>query len=167
MDGEKLQTLPEAVAEMVTKEEEEKIIAETPPAYLLKYTLDGEVLVEKKGESIFVHPLKDVDLLPVPDKFKEIHMSEMKMFHSLVRTIKRLHPQRAVPVTRKELFKVGATTKLITQLCEMGYLKEALVDFIDKTGKSTGVRSCYFYTPQGRALIRAKLDPDYAKTGYN
>lgn len=137
------------------------------PSFLLKFTLDGEVLVEKRDGKVFVHPLKDVELLPLPKALTETHMSEIKMFHSLVRTVRKNYPKREVPVTRKELFRSGASPKVIQQLCEMGFLREALVDFMNREGKNTGARACFFYTPQGRALIRAKLDPSYAKTGYN
>lgn len=172
MQEKKIPTLAEATDELERHRQQASPPIEESPvgtasSYLLKYTLDGEVLVEVAGEDLKEHPLKTVILLPVPDMFKETHMSEMKMFHSLVRTIKKSYPTRAVPVTRKELFRSGATTKLIQQLCEMGYLKEALVDFVTKEGRSTGVRSCFFYTPQGRALIRERLDPEYAKTDYN
>jgi len=166
MQEEKIPTLAEAAAAATANDPATEIVAEDAPNYLLKYTLDGEILVEKHGDKFIEHPLKTVELLPMPAAFKELHMSEMKMFHSLVRTVRHNYPKRAVPVTRKELYRSGATQKLVQQLCEMGFLKEALVDFINREGKSTGVRSCFFYTPQGRALIRAKLDPTYAKTDY-
>lgn len=167
-DGEKLPELGEIAA---ASEEPGGLIpelsVEKKPVYLLKFTLDGEVLVEKRNDKVYAHPLKDVELLPLSKAFTETHMSEIKMFHSLVRTVRKNYPKREVPVTRKELFRSGASPKVIQQLCEMGFLRETLVDFVNKEGKNTGARACFFYTPQGRALIRAKLDPSYAKTGYN
>jgi hypothetical protein len=152
--------------------EEEKILdkseEEKPQAqYARKFTLDGEVLVEKKGEQLLEHPLKDVELAGLPPLFREIHMSEIRMFHSLLLTIRKSYPNRVVPITKTELFKSGATTKLIRQLCEMGFLKEDHVALLTSDGKNRGSRVCYFYTPQGRALVRNKIDPNYAKTGYS
>jgi len=137
------------------------------PQYMRKFTLDGEILVEKNGEKFIEHPLKDVDFIGVPSSFKETHMSEIRMYHSLLLTIRKNYPNRMVPVTKKELFKSGATVKLINQICEMGFLKEDIVDLIAPDGKNRGSRACYFYTPQGRALVRNKIDPNYAKTGYS
>jgi hypothetical protein len=90
----------------------------------------------------------------------------MKLFHSLVLTIKKNNPRRDVPVTRKEILRSGADKKLLNELVELGYLKEMIVPLIGIDKKPIGSRACFYYTPQGRALIRAKLNPDYAKTGY-
>ena len=134
--------------------------------FVCKFTIDGEVLVEQKETGDVEHPLKTVDLLPLPSKLKEIHICEMKLFHSLVLTIKKNRPRRTVPVTRSEILNCGAEKKLLNVLVELGYLKEAIIPLVGPGNKSIGSRSCYYYTPQGRALIRAKLDPDYAKTDY-
>jgi hypothetical protein len=69
-------------------------------------------------------------------------------------------------VTRKEIMRSGADKKLLAALVEMGYLRETLIPLVGPGNKPIGSRSCYYYTPQGRALIRAKLDPSYAKTDY-
>ena len=137
--------------------------------FLCKFTIDGEVLVEKRGEEYYQYPLKDVELLPLPPTMKEAHISEMKLFHSLVLTIKKNHPRREVPVTRNEILRSGADKKILNDLVKSGYLKETIVPLVVTSGKvqkNPGSRVCFYYTPQGRALIRAKLDPNYAKTGY-
>lgn len=151
--------------------EEEKSLEQSKEAvpaihYMRKFTLDGEVTVEKNGDVYSEHPLKDVELAGLPPAFKETHMSEIRMFHTLLLTIRKNYPNRMVPITKKELFKSGATTKLIRQLCEMGFLQEEIIAFMAPDGKNKGSRVCYFYTMQGRALVRSKIDPNYAKTGY-
>lgn len=135
--------------------------------FLCKFTIDGEILVEMRDGQYYAYPLKDVDLMPLPSTIKEAHISEMKLFHSLVLTIKKQNPRREVPVTRKEILRSGADSKLLNDLVKAGYLKETIVPLISTDGKTNpGSRACFYYTPQGRALIRAKLDPNYAKTGY-
>lgn len=138
-----------------------------PKHFFCKFTLDGEVLVEKRDGQYFEYPLKDVDLLPLPAAIKQAHINEMQLFHSLLLTIKKERPRREVPVTRKEIIRSGADPKLLNDLVKNGYLKEAIVPLVSSDGKvNPGSRACFYYTPQGRALIRAKLDPNYAKTGY-
>jgi len=152
--------------------EEEKKAPE--PDYARKFTLDGEVLVkiiraptqaEPKGDYV-EYPLKTVELMPLPDGFKEAHVIEMKLFHSLLRTIRKQYPKRVVPITRKEILRSGADSKLLRQLVEFGMLVENYVPILNARGENSGSRACLYYTPQGRALIRAKLDPSYAKTDY-
>ena len=135
-------------------------------AYLIKYTLDGEILVEVVDGNNIEMPLKTVPLTPLPASFREEHLIELKLFHSLVLTVKKNLPKRQVPVTRKEFLKSGASSKLIHQLVTLGFLKEAIIPLLSSSGKNPGSRVCLFYTPQGRALIRERLDPEYAKTDY-
>ena len=155
--------------EILDNTEEPKVELEiTPPikAYLIKYTIDGEVLVEVVDGGNIEKPLKTVHLLSLPASFREEHMIELKLFHSLVLTIKKNLPRRQVPVTRKEFLKSGASTKLMNQLVGFGLLKEAIIPLLSPEGKNPGSRVCLYYTPQGRALIRERLDPEYAKTDY-
>jgi hypothetical protein len=147
---------------------------EPPREYVCKFTIDGEVLVEvlrdpnngNVAPSFREYPLRTVDLSPAPPALKEVHIIEMKLFHSLLRTIKTQYPHRSVPVTYKEFMRSGADPKLTRQLVELGYLKEGHVPLLNNQGVNKGSRLCLYYTPQGRALIRAKLDPIYAKTDY-
>lgn len=139
--------------------------------YLCKFTLDGEVIVEKiptkTGMEYDEKPLKTVPLMPVPSSITEQHIIEMKLVHSLILTIKKRHPNRVVPMTQKEYLRAGGDTRLLKKLIETGYLKKSLVAIIRQdSGKNTGSRLCIYYTPQGRALIREKLDPTYALTEY-
>ena len=147
---------------------EEKTIPDpvTAPKFLIKYTLDGEVLVEKDGDHHKEFPLKTVNLLPLPAAIKEEHVIELKLFHSLLLTIRKQYPNRLVPVTRREFMRSGGNMGLIKNLLAWGYLKEAIIPLLSSSGKNPGSRSCMYYTPQGRALIRAKLDAEYAKTDY-
>lgn len=149
-------------------EEDNNKTNETVPAaddFIRKFTLDGEVLVENLKGGYKEYPLREVDLLPNA-ALKEAHIIELKQFHSLLRIIKKRHPKRTVPVTRRELLRFGADEKLLNALIKMGYLKEEIIPLVTSDGRNTGSQVCFYYTLQGRALIRAKLDPDYCKTGY-
>lgn len=155
-------------------------VPDTPPSQATrlykKYTMDGEVLVEEAvGKSVEEpatetkeYPLKTVELLPfLPPSFSETHVIEMKLFHSLLLTIKKRHPRRQIPVTRSEFLSAGGNNKYLRQLINFGFLQEAIIPIVSAvTGKNKGSRVCVYYTPQGRALIRQKLDPQYAKTDY-
>lgn len=143
------------------------------PEYLCKYTLDGEVLVEvirtmyPEDVRYSEKPLKTVALWPLPKSIGQAQIDEMAMIHSLVRTIRKTHPNRTVPITYKEYVRSGGNQKILKQLAETGLIKMAHVAIISQaTGKNTGSRLCLYYTPQGRALIREKLDPSYALTEY-
>jgi len=136
--------------------------------FFKKYTLDGEVLIEQNQETgeYREHPLKTDDLLPLPAGFKISHASEMALFHSLLLTVKKQRPKREVPVTRLELRKVGADPRIVRQLVEFGLLTEDVISLLKPDGTNPGSRACVYYTPQGRAYIRAKIDPNYALTEY-
>lgn len=126
-----------------------------------RMTVHGEVDVETLPdgrENYF--PLKTEKLKPLPPAFKEAHVIEMKLFHSIVSYLTKHRPSRNMPVTRKEFMKWGSDPKIVKQLQEFGLLKESLARI------PTGSRACLYYTDQGRALIRAKLDPAYAITEY-
>jgi len=124
-------------------------------------TLHGEIDVETLPdgrENYF--PLKTEKLKPLPPSFKEAHVIEMKLFHSIVAYLAKHRPNRNMPVTRSEYMKWGADPKIVDQLAEFGLLKKEMVRL------KTGIRACFYYTDQGRALIRAKLDPTYSITEY-
>lgn len=126
--------------------------------------VDVEVLPDGKRN---YYPLKTEALKELPSKFRLAHQSEMLLFHSILMYIKKHHPNRQMPVTKKEFLKSGADPKIMQQLVEFDLLKECLVAVRDRTGKHTGARSCFYYTDQGRAFIRAKSDdPTYALTEY-
>lgn len=156
----------EEIKEEALKEEETK--PEQPLSrFFRKYTIDGEVLVEQTADGKYAEfPLKTVDLSPLPEAFKPAHASEMALFHSLVVTIKKNRPNRVVPPTRTELLKSGADPKIVKRLVEFGLLTEEIVPLVKDDGTNPGSRACLYYTPQGRAYIRAKIDPNYALTEY-
>lgn len=122
-------------------------------------TPHGEVDVETTpdGKNTY-YPLKTEELKPLPGFIRESHISEMKLFHSTLMYIKEHHPKRPAPVFRFEILKLGADPRLLRQLVEAGLLKESLYPL------KTGSRACFYYTDQGRALIRKKVDPTYALT---
>jgi len=80
--------------------------------------------------------------------------------------IKKNHPKREVPITRKNFLQAGADPKIIRELIEFGLLAEDLIALVRPDGTNPGSRACVYYTPQGRAYIRSKLDPNYALTEY-
>jgi hypothetical protein len=123
-------------------------------------TLHGEIDVESFPDRDMQYPLKTEQLKTLPPNFKEAHVIEMKLFHSIVAYLAKHRPNRNMPVTRSEYMKWGADPKIVEQLVEFGLLKKEMVRL------KTGIRACFYYTDQGRALIREKLDPAYAITEY-
>lgn len=139
----------------------------TPNNFLCKFTIDGEVLVEKQSDGNFkTHPLKTVKMLPVPIKIKDSHVNEMSRLHALIVAIKKDNPKRVVPVTFNEYLGSGGNVRLCNELCKAGLMKKATVALIASNGKNPGSRLCLYYTPQGRAFVRSRIDPSYALTEY-
>jgi hypothetical protein len=126
-----------------------------------KFTLDGEILVQRTPMGDFEAPLVVEELKPLPPKMKEVHICELKLFHSLLLTIRKNRPKRTYPVTRTEFLRAGADPQIVRKLCEFGILVQETLQFLVDGKTNTGSRSCLYYTPQGRALIRARLDPSY------
>lgn len=133
----------------------------TSNLFYKRYTLDGEAVVQSKGDEEVVHPLRSANICVLPSWFKEEHMIEVKLFHSLVTTIKKERPTRQVPVTRTEFLRAGGNQRLLDRIVKAGVLAITIVP-ITMANKNTGSRSCVYYTPEGRALVREKLDPQYA-----
>lgn len=128
----------------------------------IKYTLDGVVILEEKDGWNTELPMEEETLKPPPEKFLIEHHSEINLFHSVLRILKRRKPNRSVPITRRELLLAGARPKTLRELVEMGLLAEDTVPVIKEGGEAVN-KSCMFYTPQGRAYVRAKIDPSYLK----
>lgn len=142
---------------------------------LIKYTMDGAVMVERithtttnslgapKEEFLDNElPLEEEPLI-MPEKFPVALHSEMSLFHSLLRTIKKQRPTRTVPITRTELQRAGADPKIVRALVDVGFLVEDIIPLVREDGKNPGSRVCVFYTPQGRAYVREKIDPSYLR----
>lgn len=123
--------------------------------------VDVEITPDKKN---IYYPLKTEELKPLPEKFREIHVIEMKLFHSILMYIKKHQANRTMPVTRKEFLRSGADPRVLSQLIEFGMLKPCILPVRNSRGVNQGSRACLYYTDQGRALIRARLDPTYALT---
>ena len=131
--------------------------------FFKRYTLDGEAVVQSDDKEEVIHPLKTANVYILPPWFKEEHLIEIKLFHSLVTTIKKDRPNRQVPVTRTEFIRAGGNQRILDQLVKAGVLAVSIVPITIKgENKNTGSRSCVYYTPEGRALVREKLDPQYA-----
>lgn len=131
----------------------------TESTWEILITPHGEADVEKTpdGKEIF-HPLKTEELKPLPPYIKEGHISDLKQFHSLLVYLQKHYPNRRMPITREEFIKAGADIRYVKQLMDAGLLKGVLYP------RQSGSRACLYYTPQGRALIREKVDPTYALT---
>lgn len=128
-------------------------------------TPHGEADVEEHPDGKrYIHPLKTEPLADLPSWFRESYAIELKLFHSLLMYIKKHQPNRNLPVTRKEFMKSGADPVIISKLVEAGLLRPCMLPSRNAAGRNTGSRSCFYYTDQGRAFIRAKLDPTYAIT---
>lgn len=147
--------------------ETEKLIltGTTKSTWKQMVTPHGEVDVEIKpdGEKIY-YPLKTEELNPLPAAFKSSHLSAMGLFHSVLTYIKKHQPNRSIPVTRKEFLGSGESPAIIKDLMDMGMLTGCLFPVLGRKGANTGSRACLYYTPQGRAFIRAKVEPSYALT---
>ncbi len=130
-------------------------------------TPHGEVDVETDAEGKHLYyPLKTEELKPLPPSFRISHGSELELFHSILMYIKKHQPNRNMPVTRNEFLKSGADPHIIKALEDFGLLRAAHVPLRNREGQNTGSRACYYYTDQGRAYIRSKLDPSYALTDF-
>ena len=137
----------------------------TEENYLVKPTLDGEVLVRKEGDSLKEDALRTVPLGPLPSFIGERHEKAMATFHAALVNLKESQSQRKVPMMRNELLDLGFNKKLYRQLIDAGLLCEKLISLVRESDqKSTGARAAVFYTPQGRAYIRAHVDSGYALT---
>jgi len=123
---------------------------------------EADVSESEDGSKDYM-PLKTVDLGPLPQWFGGKYVGSMMLFHTLLTTIRSRSPNRQLPVTRKELENSGVDRKIIRRLVEAGMLKECLLQVGTKE-RNLGSRSCLYYTDQGRALIRANVDPSYAIT---
>lgn len=128
-------------------------------------TPHGEVDIETTadGREIY-HALKTEELKPLPPAVRTSHISEMALFHSILTYLQKHQPKRNMPVTRNEYIRSGADPDVVKKLVDHGLLKECLIAARTPDGRNKGSRACYYYTDQGRALIRAKVDPSYAIT---
>lgn len=150
--------------------EDEKIL--NKPNFLCKFTIDGEVLVKvtpflgHKDAKYEVMPLKTVPLLGIPSFIKDKHIRDLQLIYDLVTTIKEKYPKRSLPVTNTEYEKSGGSKSSLKDLCKAGFVKKYPVAVVGSNNKNSGSRSCVYFTPQGRALVRDKIDPNYALTDY-
>lgn len=140
-----------------------------------KYGIDGEVFVCKKGDVPFELPLEIETYNVIEEQtLKEIHIIAMKNIYLAVQDI-HTKPHRKVPLTRDELEEQGIPKKVCRQLCDLGLLQEHLVPLLKKSDlfgadgkpvmKSVGVKACILFTKQGRAYVRAAIDPEYGTAG--
>lgn len=148
--------------EPVKKEEEPK------PEHVCKFTIDGEVLVETyiiDGKRQYkYHPLKTAYLLPIPAWLNERYIQQIEIMHAMITDIKEQTPDRSVPLTYDELLAGGVDRKKVGKLIKSGYLRITDVNLLNSKGDGVMDKRVIYYTPQGRALVREHIDPNYAKT---
>jgi hypothetical protein len=128
-------------------------------------TPNGEIEARTNamGKTVY-YPLNVEELKGLPKSFKEAHAKEMALFHNILLHNQKNYPKRNLPVTRTEYFGNGASPRAARDLEDFGLLKSALIPCENsrQKGKNIGSRLCYYYTDQGRAYIRAGIDPTYA-----
>jgi hypothetical protein len=129
-----------------------------------KRTIHGEVMIiQIKGKHVEV-PLEVDELRQAPVGFTDKHRDAMEILFSAVSQIAEAGV-RMVPVTRNELKKQWhVAPKLLKQLENWGYIRQRIIKLVPKdqpkATKGQSVAVCYF-TPQGRAYVRAEFDPKY------
>lgn len=131
----------------------------------IKFTVDGEVYVCKKGDVVFELPLEIEALGPLPELFeKDRYKRAMCTVHSFVEKIRGMG--REVPPLRYELVNLGIPKKDLLKLEEWGLLKLTIIPLKSaESGRAEKpVRSMYF-TNQGRAAVRQLVDENYGRGG--
>jgi len=128
----------------------------------IKYTPDGEVIVRQLEAGVIVDgPLEVEELGPLPPKFGTVHAELLSDIYSAVDQIKEI-AGRTLPLTRGELIsQFGRSKEVLSELVEMGFVKDEKVAVLNSGGNKTGIRKIIFFTPQGRAYVRNYLDPRY------
>lgn len=129
-----------------------------------RFTVHGEVIVLQVDGKYVDVPFEADQLDPLPAKFGAKHRDVMEIIYSAVTQIAE-NKNRTVPLTRNELTKeFGAEIKIVKDLERFGLIRTRLIKLVPaKTPRATKGESraiCYF-TPQGRAYVRAEFDPSY------
>jgi hypothetical protein len=132
-----------------------------------KFTLHGEVVVVQTDKGPVDVPLEVDELRPQPADFRDRHREAMETLYSAVSQIAE-KGTRIVPVTRNEMTKqFGVVPKMLKQLEAWGYIRQRVIKLVPKDqpmstrGQAVAV---YYFTPQGRAYVRAEFDPAYGTT---
>jgi len=142
-------------------------ITQPKQKYMLGFTLDGEVLNKLQPDGTYApEPLRTVPLAPDFDTDDPRLRQAMERFYGLLRLVKFEHPNRIVPVTRKELLANGIDKKAYRELLKKALLQERLIALTSTKSKNVnmGARACVYFTIQGRAFIQKYIDPSYAVT---
>lgn len=134
------------------------------PRYVVRYTLDGEVLCKNIKGAFVAQPLRTVELGNQYDHPE--YVKQLSRFYALVCAVRDDQPTREVPLVKKDVLSFMCFSKKeCTQLQLLGLIKEVLIPLVDTTtGKNMGSRNVLFFTPQGRAFVRKYVDPKYAIT---
>ena len=132
--------------------------------HMVKFTPDGEVFVEVIEGKQIVHELRTVDLVEPLGVPMTIGMATfMNDLFEAIKELRRLMPERGVPVTRLEAPEFFEETDVFKGLINNQLIKVAIVS-IPLEGRPECVTEAIYFTPQGRAYIRKYIDHLYAVT---
>lgn len=123
----------------------------------VKYTADGEVqLVYGDNAQRIEQPLTEEPLHEMRADFKEKHHEAMLLLNEAILSVKRMK-NRQVPLTRDEL-NDAVSKKTLRQLENFGLVQQRIVPLLRaSTGTSVGGKALVYFTPQGRAYVRERI----------
>lgn len=147
--------IKQAVSQMMAAREGKQVA--------IRFTPDGEapVFVKDGEEKTFLPAFEP--LQPLPAEFTQADHEAMGILYGCIHKIRSM-ARRHIPLTRSEYLKQGGVTKkTIRRLERYGLLQERVIRLLQSNGKLYRAAACVYPTPQGRAYILEKIDPDYAK----
>ena len=123
----------------------------------VKYTVDGEVqLVYGDNAQRVEQPLVEEPLDEMEASFKDKHHEAMVLLNEAILSVKRMK-NRQVPLTRDEL-NDAVSKKTLRQLENFGLVQQRIVPLLRaSTGTSVGGKALIYFTPQGRAYVRERI----------
>lgn len=150
-------------SEAVQSAVEQVMAAREGKQVAVRFTPDGEapVIVKDGKEQTFLPAFEE--LRPLPMSFKEADHNALGILYGCIHKIREMK-RRHVPLTRGEFLKQeGMTKKALRRLETFGLVEERIVRLLNQDGKLFRSSACVYPTPQGRAYILARIDPDYEK----
>jgi len=124
----------------------------------VRFTVDGEVNVFRKGAIQEDDPLKVVDYTG-KELFEPLH-DAMGALYTAVMQIKA-KGTRLVPVTRAELRGWGVERGLLAKLEKLGLIKQRIVKLNKVSGKNQPAQVICYFTDEGRGYVRVYFDPGF------
>jgi hypothetical protein len=125
-----------------------------------RFTVDGEVLVAKRGGVVIDLPLEVEEAPPMPIAWSPKHHDVMGIIYTAVMQIKAM-PHRALPLTRAELLdEFKADKRAVRRLDGWGFITQRVIE-VNKGAAKGSARAVYYFTSKGRAYVREHFDPEY------